>query len=174
MESKKNTHLSGGQILFSPYRNPYETLPGFIKAWAITDVVFSGIWCVVALAWSVLAIVMLGLRWLPEDVFFTALHGAVAALAGGFGLYTNILLLSKKPRAVPMARCLIVLTILHILWDAFHIVWLVCCAVPHLQIALAVAGVLLIGGRIALLVFYWSAVSRAACYFENRLLRIGF
>ena len=51
--------LAGGQIIFSPSRNPYETLPGFIKGWAVTDLVFAGIWALWALVHLVVVIVFL-------------------------------------------------------------------------------------------------------------------
>ena len=54
----KNT--PDGQVMFSPSRNPYETLPGFIRGWAITDIVFAGLWCAAALVWWTVTILMIG------------------------------------------------------------------------------------------------------------------
>ena len=157
----------------------HESLPGFIKAWGITYIVFAGIWCLVSLLCLAAAILVLCRDCCPMQ---SILHGflccAATALLGGLGLYANILLISKKPRAVPAARCLIILTILHILWFAFEsvmeILFLHSQAQYQLVPVLATVCGLITAGRITLLVFYWIAISRAARYFEDRIRRLGF
>ncbi len=172
MNQNEYKNIPAEQPVFSPSRNPYETLPGFIKGWAITDIVFAGLWCAAALAWWTVTILMIGAGAFWREWLVLAFQGALAALAGGLGLYGNILLLSRKPRGVTVGKCLIILTMLHILWNTvqilmfgislqFYWVWAVSC-------------VLVTAGRITLLVFYWIAIARAARYFEARRQRIGF
>ncbi len=172
----KNTGKQSEEHSFIPPWSPssHESLPGFIKGWAITDIVFAGIWCAVALLTLTVAVWMQCLEYPAVDVAACYLYTAATALLGGLGLYANILLLSKKPRAVTVGRCLIVLTILHILWNAFQQFGAAYWGPEHLTVILVTVGSLMTAGRITLLVFYWIAISRAARYFEDRIRRIGF
>ncbi len=173
--NKKNAEVHhGGQIIFSPSGGFYESLPGFIKGWAVTDIVFAGIWCVVALFAMAAALWMQSMACPVQDVLQGFLYAAVVAVAGGLGLYANILLLGKKPRAISAAWCLIVLTILHILWNAYQMFGAAFWGPENLRVILITAGVVSTAARIALLVFYWSAICRASRYFQNRRLRLGF
>lgn len=175
MEQNNTQMLTGEQIIFSASRNPFEVLPGFIKGWAVTDTVFSGIWCAAALLWWTLAVCLLAFGYVWTDVVFVAAQGAAAALAGGVGLYANILLLSKKPRGVRAGKCLIVLTIWHILWHIGQAFLVARCGIQlQYGIVLAAFFVLATAGRITLLVFYWIAIARAARYFESRRQKMGF
>ena len=177
----KNTGKQSEEHSFIPPWSPssHESLPGFIKAWGITYIVFAGIWCLVSLLCLAAAIFFLCRDCCPMQ---SILHGflccAATALLGGLGLYANILLISKKPRAIPAARCLIILTILHILWFVFEsvmeILFLHSQAQYQLVPVLATVCGLITAARITLLVFYWIAISRAARYFEDRIRRLGF
>ena len=174
MDEKNMTIAPGRQDMSLACRYMFETLPGFIKGWAITYLVFAGIWCAIALAWWSLALVMLYLGCVQSSIIIAAMQGAVAALAGGIGLYANILLLSKKPQAIPAGRALIFLTVMNILWGAFQGGLLAFQAPMPLMWILAAVCVLITGSRIALLVFYWIALVRAARYFEARRQQMGF
>ena len=174
MDEKIGTITSGRQDMSPNFRYMFETLPGFIKGWAITDLTFAGIWCVIALAWWSFALVMLYLGCVQSSVIIAAMQGAHAALAGGLGLYANILLLSKKPQAIPAGRALIFLTVMNILWGAFQGGLLAFRAPMPLMWILAAVCVLITGSRITLLVFYWIALVRASRYFEARRQQMGF
>jgi hypothetical protein len=152
----------------------FEALPGFIKGWAITDIVFAGIWCAIALLWWTLALLLLCFGYMHEDIVLSVMQGAAAAACGGLGLYANILLLSKKPRAIAAGRGLIMLTILNILWGAFQGGLMAYWGPPHFFWVLVSVCTLVTGGRITLLVFYWIALVRAARYFEARRQQMGF
>ena len=174
MDVKSMAVAPGRQDMSPNFRYMFETLPGFIKGWAITYLVFAGIWCAIALAWWSLALVMLCLGCVQSSIIIAAMQGAVAALAGGIGLYANILLLSKKPQAIPAGRALIFLTVMNILWGAFQVGLLAFQAPMPLMWILAAVCVLITGSRITLLVFYWIAIARAARYFEARRQQMGF
>lgn len=174
MDVKSMAVAPGRQDMSPNFRYMFETLPGFIKGWAITYLVFAGIWCAVAMFTLTITVWMQCLECPAADVAACYLYTAAVALTGGLGLYGNILLLSKKPRAVTVGRCLIVLTILHILWNAFQLFGAAYWGPEHLTAVLITVGSLMTAGRITLLVFYWIAISRAARYFEARRQQMGF
>ena len=165
--------LAGGQIIFSPSRNPYETLPGFIKGWAVTDLVFAGIWALWALVHLVVVIVfLLSGRPHPWDVLYLLIPAALAAL---LGFFANIQLLSRKPSAMPAARVLIAFKIIHLLWYLLlNGVAVLIAQDPMVRVVIGGITLLMLAARITLLVFYWIAVARAGHYFAGRKRLLGF
>ena len=174
MQEQDDIQAVDGQIIFSPSRNPYEELPGFIRGWAITDLVFAGIWC-------------LGALLLASGEIFWAFENACcwrtdllvglipAAVAGSLGLYANIQLLSRKPAAMPAARLLIAFTLLHILWIALiGGMATVSAEETWLKATFGSVTAALLAARITLVVFYWVAVGRAGRYFAGRKRMLGF
>lgn len=165
--------FADGQIIFSPSRNPYETLPGFIKGWAVTDLVFAGIWSLWALLHLIVIIAfLLSGHPHPWDSLYLFIPAVIAAL---LGFYANIQLLSRKPSAMPAARVLIAFKIIHLLWYVLLNGMAVLIADDPL-IRLVIGGItfLMLAARITLLVFYWIAVVRAGRYFAGRKRLLGF
>ena len=175
MSDHAEMQFSDGQIIFSPSRNPYEILPGFIKAWAVTDLVFAGIWCLVALLLLVLCVLLLATG---ADCCAFELPGFAlipAALSGVLGLIANIQLLSRKPAGLRAARLLIVLTLIRLLGGAAIGVMTAAAADElWLQVTIGLVTVAAVLARTTLLVFYWIAVARAARYFAGRRRMLGF
>ena len=175
MSEHADMQISDGQIIFSPSRTPYEVLPGFIKAWAVTDLVFAGIWCLVALLLLVLCGLLLATG---ADCCALELPGSAlipAVLSGVLGLIANIQLLSRKPAAMRAAKLLIALTLVRLLGCAAIGVMTAATAdeLP-LQVTIGIVTVAAVLARTTLLVFYWIAVARAARYFAGRRRMLGF
>lgn len=165
--------FADGQIIFSPSRNPYETLPGFIKGWAVTDLVFAGIWTLWALLQlSIIVICILSGKQHPWDSLYLFIPAVVAA---ALGFYANIQMLSRKPAAMPAARLLIVFKIIHILWYVLlGGAALMIAGDPPVRIVIGGITAFMLAARITLLVFYWIAVARAGRYFAGRRRLLGF
>ncbi len=165
-----------GQVIFTPSRNPYAVLPGFVKAWAVTDVVFAGLWCLCLLCLLALAIVLcIRMDGEMDDFLKIAWQWTTfaSAMAGGLGLYANIHLLSRKPHGVRGARFLIGFTVFRMAADSFMLYGY--AALLFRSPAAAVFCALIVfAGRTALLCFYWIAVARAAKYFAERRRLLGF
>ena len=175
MFEQTDMQISDGQIIFSPSRNPYEVLPGFIKAWAVTDLVFAGIWCFVALLLLALCGLLLATG---ADCCVLELPGYAlipAALSGALGLFANIQLLSRKPAALRAARLLIALTLVRLLGCAVTGAMTAAAADElWLRVTIGVITVAAVLARTTLLVFYWIAVARAGHYFAGRKRMLGF
>lgn len=165
--------LAGGQIIFSPSRNPYETLPGFIKGWAVTDLVFAGIWALWALLHLfIIVFLVLSGRPHPWDLLHLLIPAAIAAV---LGFYANIQLLSRKPSALPAARVLIAFKIIHLLWFVLLNGMAVMIAEdPMIRVVIGGITFLMLAARVTLLIFYWIAVARAGRYFAGRKRLLGF
>jgi len=163
--------MNVGQLIFSPSRNPYRSLPRFVRNWAVTDLVFSSVWCALSLLFIAWMIVMLAKN--VPGWWHMIPSISLAATIGGLGLGANITLLCRRPGAMIVAKLLIFFSFLSLLWHGYETGVLMCNG--GLMNFLAAGGLLLfLLARITLLFFYCTALIRAGRFFRARRQALGF
>jgi len=142
-----------------------QPLPGFVKGWVITDIVFCS-FRVLLVAFSLIGTFMVLHQ--GTALFYSGVCEVLTGLViAAVGLSANIGILCRKPWAIPAAKILIAATVASILVSVWQTMLSASCH-NRIQLAATIIGFLFaVGCRIVLLIFYVIAIKQASKFFAS-------